>query len=270
MSEAALQQQETTPETYERMLVPAIFEYWTHRVADAAKITAGQRILDVACGTGVLARTVAKRVGPGGSVSGLDLNPDMLAVGRRIAPGIEWTEGQAESLPYPDNSFDAVVSQFGMMFFTDRVAALRQMMRVLKSGGRMAVAVFDSLERIPAYSAIVAVLQRVVGDEAAQALRFPFALGDTKELLEFFRKAGIASAAVTSHKGTEIFASVKDLVIANVDGWFPLAGIRLDDKTIKALIAETETALKTFVLPTGSVEYEVGVHIVTGQKGSKP
>lgn len=266
MNEPALNQQETTPEVYERMLVPAIFEQWTQRVADAAGIQAGQRVLDVACGTGVLARAVARRVGNSGSIAGLDLNPEMLAVGRRIAPRIEWTEGDAASLPFPDKSFDAVVSQFGMMFFPDRVQAIAEMKRVLKKGGRLAVAVFDSLERLPAYASMCEVLQRVVGDEAAGALRSPFVLGDTEALLGGFREAGFPSATVASHESTEVFKSIEELVRANVDGWFPLAGIRLDEKTRKALIGETGRALASYVLPAGSVEYEVRVHIVSAGK----
>ncbi|NIR89273.1 MAG: methyltransferase domain-containing protein [Gammaproteobacteria bacterium] len=266
MSEMTLQELENTAEAYERLLAPPIFEPWTHRVADAAGIRAGQRVLDVACGTGVLTRTVAQRVVPEGSVVGLDPNPGMLAVARRIAPQIEWRQGEAESLPYPDDSFDAVVSQFGLMFFTDRVAALREMMRVLAPEGRLAVAVFDSLDNIPAYAAMVAVLQKVVGDGAAHALESPFVLGDAGKLLAVFREAGIASAEMATHHGTEAFPSVKDMVLADVDGWFPFAGIQLDEATLQRLVAESETALQTHVRPDGSVKFGVGAHIVRAAK----
>jgi hypothetical protein len=137
---------------------------------------------------------------------------------------------------------------------------------VLKPGGRIAVAVFDSLERIPAYAAMVEVLQRVVGADAADALRYPFVLGDSEALLGVFRAAGFAAAEVATHRGTEVFDSVDDLVVANVDGWFPLAGIRLDAATLARLIEETEAALASYVLPAGSVEYDVGVHIVSAVK----
>ena len=93
-------------------------------MADAAAIGAGQAALDVACGTGVLARELRRRTGAEGRVAGLDRNAGMLAVARRSAPGIDWREGRAERLPFADGSFDAVVSQFGLMFFEDRRAAL--------------------------------------------------------------------------------------------------------------------------------------------------
>ena len=169
-------------EIYEEFYLPALFLEWTRRMADAARIGAGQRVLDVACGTGVLARAVADRVGPRGAVVGLDINAGMLAVARRKAPAIEWRQGAAEDLPYADASFDAVVSQFGLMFFQDRARAIRQMIRVLRPGGRLAVAVWDSLDRTPAYAVFVSMLERLFGKETAEALRSPFVLGDTHRL----------------------------------------------------------------------------------------
>jgi len=116
-------------EVYEEFFVPALFQEWASRVTDAAGLRAGQRVLDVACGTGVLARAAAERVGPAGAVVGLDVNDGMLGVARRRAPQLEWRPGRAEALPFEDRSFDAVVSQFGLMFFEDRAAALAEAIR---------------------------------------------------------------------------------------------------------------------------------------------
>ena len=267
MTELTLEELEAAAAVYEDRLVPAIFTTWAGRTADAARIAPGQRVLDVACGTGILARAAAARAGPGGSVTGLDINPGMLAVARRIAPTIDWREGAADALPFDDGAFDAVVSQFGLMFFPDREAALREMLRVLAPSGHLAVAVFDGLDTTPAYAALVDVLARVVGPEAADALSSPFVLGDTDELASLFAATGMPAAAVSSHAGTESFASVRDMVLADVEGWFPLAGIRLDQDTLDALIAESETALAPFVTADGAVEFAVGVHLVTAAKG---
>jgi ubiquinone/menaquinone biosynthesis C-methylase UbiE len=133
-------------EVYEEFFLPALIQQWASRVTDAAGIQSGERVLDVACGTGVLARSVAERVGSNGAVLGIDKNEGMLAVARRRAPAIEWKQGRAEALPLNSESFDAVVSQFGLMFFDDRRTALREMIRVLRPGGRMAVAVWGSLD----------------------------------------------------------------------------------------------------------------------------
>ena len=122
-------------QTYDDFFVPALFADWAPRVADAAGVEAGQRVLDVACGTGVLTRELARRVGPA-SVVGLDPNEGMLAVARRRTPKVDWRRGHAEALPFGDRSFDVVTCQFGLMFFQDRAAGLRQMWRVLRPGGR--------------------------------------------------------------------------------------------------------------------------------------
>ncbi len=106
-------------------------------MADAARLAPGQSVLDVACGTGALTCEAEKRVQPGGTATGLDCNEAMLDVARAKAPHIEWRLGQAEALPFADYTFDAVVSQFGLMFFTDRIAAIGEMWRVLKPGGRL-------------------------------------------------------------------------------------------------------------------------------------
>jgi ubiquinone/menaquinone biosynthesis C-methylase UbiE len=124
-------------EIYEDFFIPALFEEWAPRVADAARIQRGQRVIDVGCGTGVLARLAARRVGRSGSVVGLDVNEGILAVARRKAAAIEWHHGPAEALPFDDGVESAVVSQFGLMFFQDRRAALQEMARVLRPGGHL-------------------------------------------------------------------------------------------------------------------------------------
>ena len=171
--------------------MPALFARWGPIVADAAGVGRGARVLDVGCGTGALTLAVAERVGPGGTAVGLDLNPGMLAVARTKPARIEWVEAPAEALPFPDRSFDAVVSQFALMFFADRVAALREMWRVLRPDGRLAVAVCDAVERSPGYAALASLLDRLFGRAVGDAFRAPFALGDAEALSELARQAGL-------------------------------------------------------------------------------
>ena len=122
---------------YEGLHVDALFRQWAQPVLDAAGVTGGSRVLDVACGTGVVAREALGRVGPTGSVIGLDIGPGMVAVAETIEPAVTWTVGDAGKLPFDDDEFDAVVSQFGLMFFTDRVQAIREMLRCAKPGTRV-------------------------------------------------------------------------------------------------------------------------------------
>jgi SAM-dependent methyltransferase len=261
MIDLSLQAKVDAATVYEDLFVPALFQEWANRVADAAGVMPGDRVLDVACGTGALARTVAARVSPGGSVVGLDINPGMLSVAARVAPGVAWRQGAAESIPYGDASFNAVVSQFGLMFFSDRQAGLREMVRVLAPRGHLAVAVFDSLDRSPGYAAFAAVLQRVVGSHAANALRFPFALGDRRDLSALLTDAQVPSAEVTTYEGTVRFPSIRAMVTADVRGWFPIAQIVVDDDQFERLVAETERDLRSFIRPSGTVEFPISAHI---------
>lgn len=147
MGDPTLQAQIEAATAYEQVMVPALFQEWTKPVLEAAALGRGQNVLDVACGTGVLTRAASARVGPNGSATGVDPNPGMLAVAARLAPKVDWQQGAAEALPFPDASFDTVASQFGLMFFEDRLAAIREMLRVLEPGGSFAIAVWDSLQR---------------------------------------------------------------------------------------------------------------------------
>jgi SAM-dependent methyltransferase len=259
-SDAAL----SAASVYENLFVPAEFQEWAPRMVAAARIQAGYRVLDVACGTGVLAREAARVVGPTGFVAGVDRDAGMLAVAGRAAPDIEWRHGSAESLPYDDRSFAAVVSQFGLMFFSDRNAALREMLRVLVPGGRLAIAVWDTLENTPAYATLVAILERVVGTRAADALRAPFALGDRGELATLCAAAGIADLHAATHTGSARFPSVRTMIEAEVRGWMPAVGIDVSDEQFGDIIAQATQALARFVGTDGVVTFDSPAHIVSG------
>lgn len=135
----------TGPELYQRFMVGAIFRPWAEDFLALAELRSDVRVLDVACGTGAVTRVVAGRVGGPGHVVGLDLSPGMLAVARASSePGIEWREGNAMAMPFPDGYFDLVLCHQGLQFMPDRLAALREMRRVLVAGGRLVLGVFCS------------------------------------------------------------------------------------------------------------------------------
>ena len=263
MQEPSLDDQIGGARAYEDLHVPALFKQWCPRVLDAAGIDRGHRVLDVACGTGVLAREAADRVGSSGRVAGVDPGRGMLTVAQELAPRVEWKEGMAESLPYPDRSFDAVVCQFGLMFFADRPQALREMIRVLKPGGRLAVAVWDSLENSEAYPVEVDLLERLAGAGAANALRAPFVLGDRQALISLFEESGIGSAGVETYNGTARFPDIRTMVEADLRGWLPVMGVVLAEKHIEDILKEAESALAEYVTEDGRVVFNSPAHIVT-------
>jgi SAM-dependent methyltransferase len=251
-------------EVYEEFFVPALFQEWAEPVADAARLAPGQKVLDVACGTGVLARAAARRVRPDGAVVGLDRNEGMLAVAGRLSRDIEWRQGRAESLPFPDGAFDAVVSQFGLMFFEDRAAALREMRRVLKSRGRLAVAVWDVLDHNSGYAAMAALLHRLFGPSIADELRVPFALGEPDGLRSLFAAAGIPNVEIVTPEGQARFPSIAAWVDTDVKGW-TLAD-KIDDAQHRLLVRKAEEELRTFARPDGTVVFRVRAHIATTSK----
>lgn len=268
MSDPTLQRQIEAAGAYEALFVPALFQQFAPRVADAAGVSTGERVLDVACGTGALAREILRRVGANGRVSGIDPVPGMIEVAREIAPAIDWRVAKAEALPFSDESFDAVVSQFGLMFFDDRAQAIREMLRVLTSRGRFAVAVWDALHNIPAYAAADELLHRILGQQAADALRAPFTLGDRDELRKIFAEASANAVEVTTHSGTALFPSIRTMVEADLRGWLPVMGVNLSEEQISRTLGEAETALGAYATSDGQVRFHLSAHIVTGTKAS--
>ena len=254
-------------EIYDEFLPAAMFNQWVPRVLERVGVAPGMRVLDVACGTGVLAIGAADAVKPNGSVVGLDLNPGMLAVANQKAPHIDWREGPAEALAFDEASFDAVVSQFGLMFFQDKPLAIREIVRVLRPGGRFAIAVWDTLDRVPGYAALTHLLGRLFGEEAAESLRAPYSLGDTKAIASLFSAAGVADVQITTLDGIARYPSIRDWMHIDIRGW-TLAD-EIDDAQFELLVSEAEKELAQFITGSGAVEFSSPAHIATATKAAR-
>jgi SAM-dependent methyltransferase len=252
-------------EIYDEKFVPAVFGPWGSVVCEMAGVAPGQKVLDVACGTGALTLAAAAIVGPDGRVTGLDANPEMLAVARRKSADVDWREGVAEDLPFENESFDAAVSQFAFMFFDDKPKALAEMMRVLKPGGRMAVAVCDAVERSPGYRAFARLLDRLFGEEVGNAFRAPFVLGDAGELGRIAAAAGLDGASVERRNGSVRFRSIAELVSTERACVWTLGGI-LDDNQFDLLLRESEEALRPFAEADERVRFDMPALILTARK----
>jgi SAM-dependent methyltransferase len=186
----------TPAEIYEQA-VPPFFGPCASRMLDAVKPRPGERVLDVGCGAGAVARQVAPRVGATGRGTGLDHSPEMLAVaragGEREGLAIDWYEGRAEALPIAAGSFDLVLCQFALTLFADRRAALAEMRRVLTAGGRIGIHVFQAIERHPFYAALD---RAITGRLGTSGIADIFALGDADALRALLTGAGFADVEI--------------------------------------------------------------------------
>lgn len=188
-------------ENYERVLVPTLFEPWARELVELADPRPGERVLDLACGTGLVARTAAPRVGGAGAVTGLDVNRDMLTVAERVAatvrPGIVWTHANAVRTGLPDAAFDVGFCQHGLQFFPDRLAALRELYRVIAPGGRVAISVWCDAGS-PGYAPFGPAFARHLPDDrdAVGFLRAIFSLDDADELHDLLDEAGFRGVQV--------------------------------------------------------------------------
>lgn len=203
-------------EVYEKRFVPAMFAEWADVLVKEAAVAPGQRILDVACGTGIAARRAADIAGPS-SVTGLDINEAMLTVAARTDPGITWVQGDAGALPFADGEFDVVLCQMALMFFPDPLAAVREMPRVTSEGGTIASVVPARLEDQPAYGAFVNLVGRDAGVQAMSLLNTYWAWGDTGRMRGLFDEAGLTIKNLRTHIGTARYTSAADFVSGEVE-----------------------------------------------------
>jgi ubiquinone/menaquinone biosynthesis C-methylase UbiE len=245
------------PEVYETRLVPAIFGPWAPLLVAQAELRAGERVLDVACGTGVVTRSVVPQVGPTGQVVGLDLNPGMLARARASSqPGdatVDWREGDAGALPFDASSFDAVFCQLGFQYFPDRQQAAREMHRVLKPTGRLVALVWQALGHSPGFAVLAEALERYVSPAAAAVMRAPFVFGDnTGELRGLLTQAGFRTVRVGSDVRMVRFESTEAFVRNQVQG-SPLAShvAAVDDTAREGLIREVTVAMHPYMNDDG-------------------
>lgn len=242
------------PEAYEQYIVPGFMEA-SQELVELAALAVGERVLDVACGTGILARLAARVVGRTGKTVGTDLNEGMLAMARTAAglpdgPPIEWRPSDAAALPFPDASFDVVLCQYGLEFFADRAAGVREMARVLGPGGRLVLRVWRTLDRQPFYQALVEALERHLRAGVGTPILKAFSLADPAELRSLVAAGGFRDVHIRMRTNLIRYQSIEEYVLGYLRVFLSVASdvaAMMDDKIRTALLQDVTTALRTFI-----------------------
>lgn len=241
--------QTSFPEMYERWLVGPLFRPWAELTLDEVKLSPGDRVLDIACGTGIVARVAKERIGDTGNVVGIDVSPDMLAVARTVAPNVDWREGNATALPLHDGEqFDVVVCQQGLQFFPDKAGAVAQMRRALVAGGRLAVATWRSDEEIPFFPELRTVAEHHLGAIADQRYSF----GDAALLEALLRDAGFHDIEVKtvsrliSFDDGEPFLRLNTMAFVGMSSAGKTLGDEERKRVMEAIIKESMPVLQQY------------------------
>jgi SAM-dependent methyltransferase len=250
-------------ELYEAMFVPKIFAEWAPRLVQMAGVSPGQEVLDAACGTGIVARTVAERLAGSGRLVGLDLNEAMLAVARRARPDLVWRQGDLVDLPFPDGSFDVVLCQMALMFIADRGRALRELARVIRPGGTVAVSVPAALADQPAYGPFVELAVDVAGPAARSLLGSYWVCGDLEELTATVAAAGLQVVETRTELGTARFDSPEQMAVTEVEG-SPLVH-RISAAQYARIRERSGEVLGPFVDSSGRLAAPLRVHLVAAR-----
>ena len=247
-----------------------MLEPWVPALMKAVHLQSGERVLDVACGTGFVARHAAECVGETGTVTGVDINAGMLAVAKAATASkatltIDWREADVSALPFPDGSFDVALCQQGLQFFPDRLGALQEIRRILVPGGRMGLSVWGSLEENPYFLAVEVAIRRHVSDDAASGLRKPHALADPEEVRAAITKSGFEDVDVCPTVTYMCTPPAREFLPGHLSA-LPVAGeiAALPESTRAALIEDLCTALHPYADEVG-LRLPGVVHMVTAR-----
>lgn len=249
-------------QAYEDLFVPALFAQWVPTLLRHARVSGGQSVLDVACGTGIAARAAREVVGASGHVSGIDINPAMIEVARSAGPAVDWRIGDAEELPYDEGSFDTVVCQSALFFFPDPARACSEMARVLAPGGTVALQTYAGLEDQPGYAPFVDVVVHHAGAGARRLMGTYWSQGDLPGLRSLLEGAGLVPTTSETVLGHVTFPSVDVLVRTEVQAT-PLAS-RIDEATFSAIARSARGVLADHVTGGGEVRLPINARFVAG------
>jgi ubiquinone/menaquinone biosynthesis C-methylase UbiE len=252
------------PEMYEDALVGPLFDPWVEPLFGDVTLSRGDRVLDVACGTGIVARRARERLGDTATVVGVDSNAQMLAVARRVAPSVDWREGDAGALPLrAGEAFDVVLCQQGFQFFPDRAAAARQMRRALAEGGRLGVSTWRPDEESPVLRKLREVAETHVGPIADRR----HSLGDPSPLEAALEQAGFRDIRAKRQSRTIRFDDGPAFLRLNamaLVGMSASSGTLSDEArqaAVAAIASDSAEAIREH-MDAGALDYEIGTNVV--------
>lgn len=260
------------PENYDRHLGPVLFEPYARDVARRLPAGEGTRVLEVACGTGIVTRHLRERLPAGARLVATDLNQPMIDHARRRLEGvrgIEWQQADACALPFPDKSFDAVVCQFGLMFVPDKPLALRQARRVLADGGTLLLSTWDSLERNAFAKAAHEKIASFFPSDPPTFYQVPFSLWDTGALKEMAAGAGFTDVRIEPVAFQGESPSASDLAMGLVEG-NPVAGMIRERKVAQVSeIIEAVAAVVAQKFGDRPVRIPLHAFVMTARAGAR-
>lgn len=259
--------QQSFPEMYERWLAGPLFRPWAELTLDEVELSPGDRFLDIACGTGVVARVARERLGQSGYIVGVDISPDMLAVARAVAPNIDWREGNANALPLNDGEqFDVVVCQQGLQFFPDKPAALAQMRQALAKGSWLAVTTWLSDDEVPIFRELRQVAERHLGAIADQRHSF----GDPALLEALLQEAGFHDVRLKTISRSIRFDDGAPLLRLNTMALVGMSAVgkAMTDQerqgVVDAIVNESVAVLQLYTDGSG-LAFELSTNLATGK-----
>ena len=273
-------------EIYEKHLVPAMFEPFARDLIQFCDIRRSDRILDVACGTGIVSRLAIDYVDViAGKVVGVDINPIMLNIARHCSAGkgIDWKEGSAMSLPFPNESFDLVICQQGLQFFPDRLKALTEMNRVLAGAtsnkdkdcgyGRLVLSVWTSVKDSQGFHILERLLRETVSHEAATIMQLPHSVSDSTELISLVKAARFDEILSKEVTKTISFHSVEEFVVGFTNGSMLASYFsdkkKVDDVSRDKLLKGASRELSQFVDEhSGMLSFPLSTRLIFANKNS--
>ncbi len=259
----------TAAESYQRYFVPAIATPVSAGLLETARLRPGERVLDVACGTGVIARLAAEAVGPTGLVTGIDLAPDMIAVARATPapaePPVDWHVGDATTLPFPDDTYDAVLCQMGLMFMPDRAAAVAEMRRTLVPGGRVAISTPGAIQ--PPFEILERALVEHISADLGGFVRAVFSIHDPDVLASALRGAGLRDVTATIEQATLRLPAPAEFLwqYINITPMGPIVA-QATEEAKKAMESDAVERWQPYVTESGGVRGEQPMVIAIGWK----